>query len=113
MVDIERIEHVFVESAPFTDLSGRDGLDDEHAALPVSFRTALWDLYDHPDAKTCWNCGSGVGFELCENAEGFERLEWTPTGLARVGEGPVLCDGCSPYVPTEPAPTTVVSGTNH
>lgn len=105
-MDTTTIEYAFFEDAPFVSsyaLPGAepDRLHDDCAGLPVAFLEALGDLQDRPDNARCARCLDPAGFVLAEKANGFECMEWVPTGLARHGDGPVsvLCEHCTPYLP--------------
>lgn len=96
------VEYVFVDANPFISIGALDTMSDEYRELPKPFQAALFDVYEHQDNATCARCDDPVGFVLREQPSGFERLEWTPTGLAREGDGPVavLCEECTPFIPT-------------
>lgn len=109
-MDTTTIEYAYIEDPPFEsvpvmDADEQSGERDELAALcadlPAAFRDTLTGLLVSPDDAHCARCDDPVGFVLRENAAGFERLAWTPTGLARHGDGPVavLCEHCTPYLP--------------
>lgn len=112
-VALSRIEAVHIESDPFSSRVGvmvnTCVLDDLYAALPAPFLDALYDLYEHRDDRTCWRCNAMTGYVVAEQPSGFDGLEWRPTGLAREGDGPVavLCEECSPYVPSSDARTAM------
>jgi hypothetical protein len=96
------VEYVYIEANPFISIGSIDAVSDEYADLPKPFLDALHGLVDRPDNTMCWRCDNSVGFALREQPSGVERLGWNPTGLARVGDGPVaaLCEECTPYVPS-------------
>ncbi len=98
-VALSRIEAVHIESDPFTRLGD---IDSQYDALPAPFLDALSDLYAHRDDTRCWRCNEMTGYVVAEQPSGFDGLEWRPTGLARADDGPVavLCEECSPYVPS-------------
>lgn len=103
------IQSLFVEDDPWSvvDLSFLEqqieGLDPRLEDLPPEFVEALSDLFKHKDGVRCARCETPTAYVL-ELRGDFERLEWRPTGLARIEGGPVvvLCEDCTPYVPTEP-----------
>lgn len=104
-----KIESTFIEDGPWSVhfvpyLEQQiEILDPRFEDLPQAFVDALSDLLRHQDAVACARCDTLTGYVLVERA-GFERIEWRPTGLARLADGPVvpLCESCTPYVPTEP-----------
>ena len=97
------VEYVYLEDVPFMSIGDLDVVTDEYAGLPAPFLDALTGLLKQQDSAQCARCDEPVGFVLREQPSGFERLEWTATGLARETDSPhvaVLCEQCTPYVPT-------------
>lgn len=99
------VEYVYIDSAPHTDAYDADELLPEYANLPDAFLDRLAELLANRDAVSCWQCGAGAGYVLVQRGD-HEVIEWAITALAREGSNPVavLCEACSPYVPTEPDP---------
>lgn len=99
------IHSVMFEADPYISVLGQPTLNPEYAELPAQWRDALWDLLNRPDSVRCWRCDAPAGYVLREQPDGFERIEWTPTGIAAEDDGPVavLCEGCAPYIPEPPS----------
>lgn len=109
MAAITTVEFVHIDDNPFVardrfvDGHTETKLDvsDEYAALPEPFVAALFQVGKQTDSARCARCNEPIGFVLADNG-GFERLGWTPIGLAReVGRADVvaLCELCTPLVP--------------
>lgn len=99
---LNTIEYVHFEDAPYVECNAASAeIAPEYTSLPTPFLAALRVILAETDETVCQNCEGGVGWVLMEDSEGFERLIWRITSLARENSGPIvmLCDDCAPFVP--------------
>lgn len=103
------ITAMLFESSPFMTPSGYEDpapLAPEYVDLDQCWVDVLKTLLVNVDTARCWRCDEPVGFTLSGDNDRF--AEWVSTGFAREGDGPVavLCEECTPYVPTRPESTS-------
>jgi len=102
-MSLNTIQYVYIETAPHVTRYSPGAeydvteVEDEYAGLPQPFLDVLEATLLNIDNISCAYCGGATGYVLKENHEGFERLYWRVTTLARENDGPIhaLCGDCS------------------